>query len=356
MAERRMGLRSRRRLALAAALAAATGLGTGGHAAPRDLAVPADKAWMHAETRLILHSTMAGLSRTALVDNSPDEHDVIAQFGAPDGAVVATLYLFHPAVPSVPLWFDRARFEVEARDLTRRGAPASADPIAFPPSGSGPPAALRQAYGLVAGPLRSTEVAALPLGDWLVVLRLSAPRLTAAALDAKTMEMVADLHLPAGSAPAAVPVTSCAAPLAYGHARPVKPDAGDMILSLVIGAATAQPSAAAASSPPPVWCREGTAAPLYAAYRANGDAHGYLLALGDSGRVVHVTPSLMAQMGKGPSRYTLTLNDLEGATVSYPPFDALPRPEQVFDAVRNGRETGHARGNQVNIQADALKR
>lgn len=336
-----------------AAMLAALAAGAGA-AAPRELPVPADKGWMHAETRLVLRPEMAGLARTGLSDLSPDEHDVIAQFAAPDGAVQATLYLFHPAVPSLPLWFDRARFEVEARDLTRHGAPATADPVAFAAAGTGAASALRQVYGLVSGPLRSTEVAALPLGDWLVVLRLSAPRLTADALDAVAMRLVAALRLPVGAAPAAVPVRACAAPLAYGRAKPVQPDGADTILSLAMG--MARPAKPADAAPPPVWCREGAPTVDYAAYRADGDVRGYTLALADSGRVVHVAPGLLAQLGKGPTRYSVTLADLEGAATSFPGFDALPRPEQVVALVRGGRATARAQGNQVTVQADALKR
>lgn len=114
-------------LAAMVALTAATAVSA------RDLEVPANKGWMHAETKLIVRPSVAGLNRVAITDATTNEHDIAVELESADKSVFATLFLFHPAVPSVPLWFDRSRTAIEKRKNFDKGAPASADPIAFAP-------------------------------------------------------------------------------------------------------------------------------------------------------------------------------------------------------------------------------
>lgn len=59
--------------------------------AARDLPVPADKGWQHAQTGLVLAAQIDGMRRTALTDATASEHDVMAQYQAADGSVSATI-------------------------------------------------------------------------------------------------------------------------------------------------------------------------------------------------------------------------------------------------------------------------
>ena len=158
--------------------------------AARDLGVPADKGWKHAETGLILMPQLAGLARTALTDATETEHDVAAQYDAADKSVSATIYLFHPAIPDVGLWFDRSQTALETRDIFRHAAPASADPIAFAAANSGTATSLRQVYAAPGGAYRSTALAVVPVGEWIVSLRMSAKTLTADQLDARLQQAI----------------------------------------------------------------------------------------------------------------------------------------------------------------------
>lgn len=101
----------------------AVALGLAMPAAARDLAVPTDKGWKHAKTGLILMPQLAGMSRTALSDATQTEHDVAAQYDTPDKSVFATIYLFHPAIADVSLWFDRSQTALETRTSSRTRYP-----------------------------------------------------------------------------------------------------------------------------------------------------------------------------------------------------------------------------------------
>lgn len=334
-------------------------------AAPRTLAVPADKGWMHAQTRLVLRPQVADLTRLSLTDSTSTEHDVTAQFESADRATVATLYLFHSAVPDVSLWFDRARATLESRDLFRHAAPASEAPIAFAASGT-VAAALRQTYAIVDGPNRSTALAVMPLGEWLVVLRMTS-RGNSAALDRQLTDVIAALRLPAdATARPVTPITACPSTLAYGKAKMVKPETTDLLLSFIgaIAAEEKKPTDQAAPASYRPLCREGEPGDGYAAYRHEDETDGYAVAIHDAGRIawtrLSVASQFAAQQTKGeklvkaPS-FAVTLSDVDGRTLTFPSFTALPSPKQVYEDVVKQRPLGSALGKQVTLDAKAIR-
>jgi hypothetical protein len=324
--------------------------------AARDLAVPADKGWKHAESGLILTPQLAGLSRTALTDATQTEHDVAAQYETADKSVFATLYLFHPAIADVSLWFDRSQTALETRDAFRNAAPATADPVAFAIGGATAASSLRQIYATPAGQYRSTALAVMPSGEWIVSLRMSAKTLTADQLDARLRQFVAAIRWPAvipNAAPAATRMKRCATALTFGKAKPVKPDGADLLMSLMGSSLAATKSPAAAPAPRRSWCREGEPRPEYGVYRSDSGSNGYVLGLHDAGRVVTVYPSLMGQINKSGS-YAVTLEDLDGTVSAFQSFTALPSPKQVWTFIESGRSTGTKTGNRVTINAKPL--
>ena len=113
-------------------------------------------------------------------------------------------------------------------------------------------------------------------------------------------------------------------------------------------------AAAKGEKPDPVrWCRDPSSGSGYGVYRNSLHDVGYTIALQDAGRVVHVVPSLDAQMGKG-TRHSVTLTSVDGSTASFPSFDRLPAPEQVMANLARP-PLGSSQGNTVNIDAGALK-
>lgn len=136
----------------------AVALGLAMPAAARDLAVPTDKGWKHAETGLVLMPQLAGMSRTALTDATQTEHDVAAQYDTRDKSTFATIYLFRPAIADVSLWFDRSQTALETRDLFKNASPATADPITFAVGGAKTASSMRQVYATPVGQYRSAAL------------------------------------------------------------------------------------------------------------------------------------------------------------------------------------------------------
>ena len=334
--------------------------------AARDLAVPARSGWQHRDTGLILMSRLAGLQRTGLSDTTQSEHVVAAQFEAPDQSVIATVFLFKPAIADVALWFDRGSTTLQEGNVFRGAVPASAAPIGFAAGGAPAASSLRQVYTKAGGPYRSTALAVMPLGEWIVAVRMSAKSLSAQELDAGLMQLIGAIRWPpatAGStagatpAPATVPVTACATPLTFHKAKALKPEGGDMLMQM-IGTLAAQEAPASKTATPPApsrWCREGEATAGYGVYRSNrADAEGYALALGDAGRIVWVQPSLMGQIEKD-GRYSVSLADVDGRVLAFPSFNAMPAPGQVWDLVRKGEPGASVKGNVMTVDPRSLQ-
>jgi len=103
-------------------------------------------------------------------------------------------------------------------------------------------------------------------------------------------------------------------------------------------------------SPPPVWCRDSVTGSDYAVYRRGDDSPGYLMALGDAGRTIDVSPSLSAQISK-KTGFSVTFHDLDKSLI-YPSYDALPEPAQVFDMIKHHKPTSSAVGKTITISTD----
>jgi opacity protein-like surface antigen len=326
-------------------------------AAARDLPVPPDKGWQHAASGLVLTATIDGLRRTLLTDATASERDVAANFDDPAAGISATVYIFHPAVDDVALWFDRSRTALEDRNIFRNASPASADPVAFAAPGSSTASSLRQTYAAASGPFRSTTLSVSPVGDWLVVIRLSARTLNADALDARLSRFTAAIRWPRETTqqPVAVPIRECTTPLTFTKAKPAKPNNSDMLATLLMSGALANAAKDADKpAPRPTWCRQGAGRVAFGVYRSDPTAQGYTLALSDAGRVVHVAPSLMAQV-EHRSDYGVTLIDVDDSSHMFGSFATLPQPEQVYAEIASGKSTGSAKGKTITIDPTLLQ-
>lgn len=322
--------------------------------AARDIPVPTDKGWQHAQTGLILMPQVGGLQRTKLTDSTASEHDVTVQFDAQDKTLFATLFLFQAAIPDVGIWFDRARTLLEQRDTFKSAAPATADPVTFSVGQTQIASSIRQAYSIPGGRYRSTALAVMPVGDWIVSMRLTSEKLTADQLDARLQRMIADIRWPK-SGEAALPVAAatvqpCATPLKFGKARQVKADGADIMGSLLLSIAAKEKKGESTPAVRPVWCREGEGRTEYGVYRADADETGYALALFDAGRVVSVHPAFVKA-----GNYSISLRDVDGSVSAFPAFNALPDPDRVYKMLSTAKPMGSAKDKNITLDPEALK-
>ncbi|MGN6278873.1 MAG: hypothetical protein ACTHM8_09150 [Sphingomonas sp.] len=328
-------------------------LGTTPALATRKLPVGDAQGWQHAQTGLILMSDIAGLHRTELQDFGDSELDIIAQFDDPSRDTEATLYLFRPALDSVPVWFDRAVTTLSNHDIYG-GVTAVGAPQAFARPGGSVADSLRQTFVPAKSDFKATALAVIPVGEWLVSIRISGKTLAPAALDDLLNRFIAGLRFatPVAARPAAVPVVACATHPAFKHAKLQKPDMMDTILGATFATITDDDvkKVGGTVSPPPVWCRDSVHGNDYAVYRQDDGTAGYTMALGDAGRTISVWPSLEAQINK-KTGFSVSFHDLD-KTLIYPSYDALAEPAQVFDMIKHEKPTSAAAGKTITISTD----
>jgi hypothetical protein len=319
-------------LRFASAIALCAALAPDGASAQRSqvrvLQVPTTHAWQHAQTGLVLPSSVAGQARRSVRDTGTEELDVIADFAAPDGSVTTTLYLFRSQVPSAPLWFDRARTVLEQMKRFPLGQPLPVRRFALRQGES--ESGLSVAYPVTGPGFASTAVAVAPLNGWMVKVRMSSPSLNADQLGTRLQTWLAAVRWPAlgtaAPAPAASPITPCPTALAYEKARMIKPDMSQAVLGSLFALAQSVKPAALSTS----YCREPQQNVEYGVYRRDGSAEGYLLAFTDAGNALSVGSSVNFETKK--PRASLTMLEL-GYTRVLPSFTRLPSPEQVIAAL-----------------------
>lgn len=305
------------------------------------------------------------MSRGEIRDSTADELDVNAVYREETDGLTATVYLYETMTPDVPLWFDRALFEI--RQSPEFGLSGTPEPVltAFTRPGSAIASGLRTAMDTHGGGTTSTAVAIAPLGTWLVKVRLSSSRLDRAALDDRLTRFIAGLRWPAPAAPAAtaggtedaavpvlvervaVPVLACERPLQLRPARIVADDMSQAIMSSVSGMVAARGTIEGRA---PVYCREPGATIDHGVYRPNAATDAYMIALGDAGIVVSLSraidlSSLIGGRGGGSNRFSMTVLARDETAV-YPSFNRLPPPEQALQVVLSrpatiASRTGH---------------
>ena len=323
----------------AAAWAAGLVFAAAASAAPRTLEVPATAAWQHAATGMVLPSKPAGFGRTSLADSTAEELDVHAQYEAPGEGTRATVYLYKTGVPDVALWFDRAVAAIlgtPGYGVDRATVPA---PAGFARPGETQSSGLSTVLPATGLGLRSTGVAVVGLGEWLIKLRMSSSSLDPAALSVRMNAFLAGLRWPAATGAGAPPrpIAACAAPLAAKRAKVIRPEMANVLIDLV----TADMVADKAKGPAPVYCRDPAALGPHGVYRPDGSKRSYLIALNDAGIALSVAPAIsIDELGSGGGkRWSMTLLGRDTRS-ALPSFNRLPPPDQALKVWLGGGGPG----------------
>lgn len=326
-------------------------------ASARSLDVAADKAWQHARTGVILRPHLGGLGRASVEDAGSDEVDLFARYNDAATGTIGTIFLFHPGIASVPMWFDRAQAAMLAQKVYGTAEPASPIPFSVKPEAAQD--SLRIVYAMQGGDMRSIGLAAVPVGDWLLIIRLSSHTLDRSALDARLTAVLNEIGWPANrpAAPVATPIAACPNLLTYKKARLRSPDMGQALINAMLPQVAAKE--AKTDSKPVTYCRDREAQDAqWAVYRADANSNAYVMALGDGGSSITVAPALVL---KGARAYRVTLYGLDRRT-TYPNVTALPPPEQAYDIVAHTRALTSVSTLQddgkttININSDALEK
>lgn len=334
-------------LAATLALAAAATLSGTPAAAQqaKDLKVAAGKTYKHKLSGLRLPATLAGAPRVATYSIGDDLLDVSANYESTDGAEFLSLFVYRQVTGAVPVWFDRARWAIESRPDVYGTPVAAVGAPSFVPPGQQAASGLIATYAVNKPPFRSTGVAILPFGQWLVKLRYSSKTLESASLATAMRNALAELDWPRDIAPepAASPVAPCPTPLALsGDAKPAPANGVAALTAAFLGlAVNVEPKKEKAPTPKPAvtWCRDATTLKAGGVYRPNAATDKYLIALSDAGRGVFVqrdaASALLSKDKPAEPRWSVAFIDL-GSITNFEAQDRLPPPAQVMDHILRG--------------------
>lgn len=299
---------------------------------PTPLAHDADKPFTHVNSGITLPATLIGLPRASGSEYVKPQLDLAFRYFPPDNREEVSVYIYRVTSGSPSLWFDVSSGSIEQRQSFGRKTRFDM-PVAFTPPGQTSASGLKRAWTLSDGPLRSTALAIVPVGEWLVKIRYSSTALEAASLARRLDEAIAAVGWPDGikPAPAAGAIADCTTPLALkGKSKPVKADGASALLDAMTAAAASDKSIKrkAEEAPPAQWCRDRAVESPAAVYRTVGSDDSYLLAFTDSGQAVWARPSLSGLLAGRKASWAVSIV-LAGETINYGGRDRLPLPTEL---------------------------
>ena len=322
------------------------------------------KPWKHRATGVSLPPAIAGYRRGAIVDISNGAQiDVNAAYTDAASGTETTVYLYHPALPNASLWFDASTNAIMSVGAYGVVAPAT-DAQGFTPPNQSSASGLRRIYTITQRG-RSTAIAFVPLGPWMVKLRMTSARLDPPALDAALGQIIAGIGWPRRppAAIAATPIADCARSIAIGTPATRAPaSTGATLTDALVHQAgrAASDKLIKAGKPIPFTslCRDPAAvAGGFSLYQDQASGGGYVMPLGDSGLLLSVgrdnlgtllaqavdaqptktqgAPALAAKPTTAPE-WTVSLL-LPDRWMVFPHFVDMPLPEQALKLIQSER-------------------
>lgn len=330
-------------LAIALSLAATAPISTAAAQQPGFTAIKtdSDKDWEHKGSGIVLPAMIDGVARRDVRQLGDTQTDIMITYQDQATSTTTSIYIFHAAVPSVPLWFDTARFAMTSQNYFGTLTPLVDEaPLMLP--GSDRPVGLRSVFTPGVPNFTSTGVAMAGAKGWIVKIRMSSSKLGAEALDARIGSTMAALNLPAPSAdtPMAA-IKPCASALSFsGTANKVKADTADALLGGLLGAFSGPVAAKDGEkslidpTPTAVYCRD-PGANDFPVYRADESTSSYVMVMGDAGRAVTVNPQIdLAIRTRGTDADNFAVRGvLPDRSFTFPSLDRLPSPAQLREHV-----------------------
>lgn len=301
----------------------------------RTLDVPATARWQHARSQVILPRAIGELPRSAIIENIAPELDVMTHYE--DANTRITVFLFRPRWANVAMWFERAEAGMRSNTMFGTTTPLADGPTMFARPGGSVLSGMRRTYSAT-GEYQTTSIAVMPVGIWLVKVRISSKTLDPAAVDTLMTSALAGIAVPATLADGApvAEIAACAEPMRWRRARIIRPTMGSVLMSSVIAMAVNSPESVEAEGAEDRGtvrqnlCREPGNHAAYTVYRDLDVANAYQMAVGDAGAAVTVGRMASALLGGDNVDVMMSLHN---QSLIYPSFNRLPAPQQVYEMV-----------------------
>ncbi len=299
---------------------------------PAPLETEAGKPFKHDNSGITLPATLLGFPRNEGQEYVKPQLDVAFRYFPADTNEEVSVYIYRVTSGVPSLWFDVSSNSIEQRAAFGRKTRFEM-PLTFTPPGQAAASGLKAAWTLSDAPYRSTALAIVPVGEWLVKIRYSSATLEVASLTRRLDEVVAAIGWPGKieQAPAAAAIADCTKPLKLnGASKPVKADGASALIDALMAANVRdkKDKEETGDSMPVAWCRDRAVKAPALVYRPVESENSYLLAFTDSGRAVWTRPSLSGLLGAGKGSWAVSIV-LPGETINYLGRDRLPEPGEL---------------------------
>jgi hypothetical protein len=292
--------------------------------------VPETASWQHARSQIILPPKLAGLKRVSISDNSASELDLSIQYENADS--VGTIYLYRPYWNDVGVWFERSEQGLLANKALGNVVAMENAATNFARPGGSVTSGLYRVYAASGDKYKTTALAIFPVGHWFVKVRYSSSNSDPAITQAKLLEMIAKIRVPAtaseGTIPQSIPV--CASAVKWKKAKVIKPD---MVGVMVTGVTFTELMKLGKSDflDLPNACRDGAPTEFYTVYRDAKDDNNVVMVAGDAGYSVQVMEALLSN-----KEYWAVASD-QAQHMLLPTFTKMPAPELLFKVAASGQ-------------------
>ena len=337
-------------------------------AAPTEITAPTDQPWLHEPSNILFPAAIDRFARTEVKDLSNGRLlDVSIAYDDPVAKTHANFYVYHAAEPSTALWFDVAATMIATNSKFGTVTP-QADPVAFAIPGATLASGLRQSFS-VTQLGRSSGVALIALGEWIVKLRMTSPVLDAAQLDAAMDRMIQQIGWPKTLPPlaAATPFHACEKARPFGpDAKKRKLDGAAVLLGAMAGKVDTDDRSKARDkgevpAPLALCIHSDRISGRLPIYQGEKREDGYLIPLGDSGELLVVERDTLSGLllgSNGPAPWSLTVKKHD-KWLQYASYDAMPPPAQAILAVQSEHPvsvtTVYGKDNSITFSPDAIR-
>lgn len=306
------------------------------------------EGWRHAPSRIAVPDLPEGFQLGATADNRRDGSDVFVQLGSASEPV--TLYVYRSAFPNPALWFERTR---RAMNSNVGSDTAAADPRTFTLGQASAPNGLREEVVLApGGNFRTTAVAIVQYGEWIVKARITSSTLDRDGIRARLDRLLAAVRLP-GTVPAPaqliVPAACGEANRMRGTARAGSGEDNVMAGILLVGVNGQARGREGLVATPAAWCRDTSAHPatLVTLYRRR-DGGAWVALLADSG---------MAIGAETIDNQAMSYAATPSATIFVQMFNGIPAPDPAIESAfpylvgraRGAASVDAATGSQISV-------
>lgn len=289
----------------------------------------------HEASAVTFKSQVANLSRTT-VRIFKSENDISAMYQGDGGETFATIYVTRVGTPDPYLWFHRVSGLVAQREGFEPMMAAGIQPEFFTAPGFDRPSGVRASYTIRNSALRSTGIALMAYGHWLVKIRVTSGALDRNDLDGLMDRFVSGFSLPSATGNEPVPylVQSCSDKLQMASdAVQLKPTTVMATAQGVIEMSAHVVDDDERPIPSRVeFCVDQNSDARFSLYRPNGTHSGYLLSYDDTGSALivgyggHSFLSGLKQ-GEHPSFGFGLVHQMPDRSEIFAAFDKLPTPE-----------------------------